>query len=56
MKQETPYKHIYLEMKKTGELFEVFDNMVGNWSEDKNNFISQQNALESLSINTEVYE
>lgn len=50
------YKELYLEMEQSGELYEVFSDMKGNWAEDKTDFIEQQKALESLGNNTEVYE
>jgi hypothetical protein len=43
-------------MEKSGELYEVFSDMTGNWREDKNNFIEQQKALESFGNSIEVYE
>ena len=45
-----------MQMEKSGELYEVFSDMVGNWKADKKNFIEQQKALESFGSNTEVYE
>lgn len=50
------YKEIYTQMEKSGELYEVFSDMVGNWKDDKKNFIEQQQALESFGNNTEAYE
>ena len=50
------YREIYMQMEKSGELYEVFSDMVGNWKADKKNFIEQQKALESFGSNTEVYE
>tara|TARA_R110000782_G_scaffold201763_1_gene290384 strand:+ start:814 stop:981 length:168 start_codon:yes stop_codon:yes gene_type:complete len=50
------YKHLYEEMNKSGELFEVFEDMVGNWKEDKIEFIKQQIALESLADGTDYNE
>ncbi len=49
-------RELYLEMEKSGELYEVFSDMTGNWKEDKNNFTEQQRALESLANNIEVDE
>lgn len=45
-----------MQMEKSGELYEVFSDMVGNWKVDKKNFIEQQQALESFGSNTEVDE
>lgn len=50
------YREIYMQMEKSGELYEVFSDMVGNWKADKKNFIEQQKALESFGSNTEVDE
>ena len=49
-------RELYLEMEKSGELYDVFSEMTGNCKEDKNNFIEQQRALESLANNIEVDE
>lgn len=50
------YREIYMQMEKSGELYEVFSDMVGNWKVDKKNFIEQQQALESIGNSIEVYE
>lgn len=50
------YKHLYQEMNRSGELFEIFDNMTGKWSVDKHFFIEQQEALESLGEQTDYYD
>lgn len=55
-KNKTPYRELYKEMEKSGELYEVFSDMTGIWTEDKKNFIEQQEALESLGNTKEVYE
>ena len=50
------YKELYDELNKSGELYEVFDNMSGVWAEDKHNFIEQQLALQSLANNIDYDE
>jgi len=50
------FKELYLDMEKSGELYEVFSDMTGIWVEDKKSFIEQQKALESLGNTKEVYE
>ncbi len=43
------YKQIYKIMTDSEDLFHVYDGMTGNWNEDKDEFIKQHQALESIS-------
>ena len=36
-------------MTDSEDLFHVYDGMTGNWNEDKDEFIKQHQALESIS-------
>jgi len=38
-------------MLDSEDLFHVYDGMTGKWAEDKDNFIEQHQALESISKN-----
>ena len=42
-------KKLYNELLKTGDLFEMYSNLTGEWEEDKNSFNEQQDALETFS-------
>lgn len=41
-------KKLYNELKRTGDLFEMYSNLTGDWEEDKNSFNEQQDALETF--------
>lgn len=41
-------KKIYDTMVENGELLMFFPNLSGKWSEDKDDFISQYNSVESM--------
>ena len=43
------YRELYKQMEKSGELYEVFSDMTGDWKTDKVNFMKQQKDLESIS-------
>ena len=45
---------LYNELKRTGDLFEMYDGMSGVWSEDKEKFKEQQEALESFTFNINI--
>lgn len=42
-------KKLYNELLKTGDLFDIFTDLTGEWEEDKNSFNEQQDALETFS-------
>lgn len=42
---------LYDDLLSTGDLFEMYEDMTGNWKEDKNKFIYQQKSLEEFSKN-----
>jgi uncharacterized protein YkvS len=46
--------NLYKELLRTGDLFEMFDGMTGDFEQDKNSFIEQQTALETFSNNLDV--
>lgn len=50
------FREMYNRLKESGDLYEVFEDMTGDWKEDKLSFIQQQEALESLGNTIEVYE
>lgn len=41
-------KKLYDELLRTGDLFEMFEGLVGDWKEDKKSFIKQQKDLENV--------
>ena len=45
------YKQIYKIMLDSEDLFHVYDGMTGKWIDDKDTFIEQHQALESISKN-----
>lgn len=47
-------RKLYDELLSTGDLFEIYDGMVGTWEEDKKKLKAQQEALESFSNNIEI--
>ncbi len=42
-------KKLYTELLKTGDLFDMYSGMTGEWSEDSIKFNEQQDALETFS-------
>lgn len=42
-------KKLYNELLKTGDLFDIFTDLTGDWEEDRINFNEQQDALETFS-------
>ncbi len=42
----TEYKKLYDQLLKSGDLFEVFPDAVGEWSKDKKGFVELQDELE----------
>lgn len=49
-------KILYTDLLKTGDLFDMYEAMTGDWKIDKNRFIKQQEALESFSENIEIID
>ncbi len=49
-------KILYNELKRTGDLFDMYDGMTGVWEEDKVKFKNQQEALESFTNNLNIYD
>jgi hypothetical protein len=47
-------QNLYKELKRTGDLYEMYDGMTGIYEDDKIKFKNQQEALESFSNNIEV--
>lgn len=50
----TEYKKLYDNLLKSGDLFEVFPDAVGEWSADRKGFIELQDEME-YNITTENY-
>lgn len=46
-------KDLYNELLKTGDLYDMYDGMTGDFEQDKIKFRQQQEALESFSNNIE---
>ena len=44
-------KGLYADLLKTGDLFDMYEGMTGDWKTDRNRFIKQQEALESFTEN-----
>ena len=42
-------KKLYNELLKTGDLFEMYENMTGDYELDRTSFKEQQDALETFS-------
>lgn len=47
-------KTLYEDLLKTGDLYDMYENMSGDFEQDKNKFKSQQEALESFTSNIEI--
>ena len=41
------YKEVYERLKKSEDLFEIYEGMTGDWVSDKIEFINQHKALNS---------
>ena len=41
---------LYKELLRTGDLFDMYQGLTGNWKEDKESFIKQQTDLENITI------
>ena len=41
-------KKLYDELLRTGDLFDMFEGMIGEWKEDKKSFIKKQKDLENV--------
>ena len=48
-------RDLYEDLLSTGDLFEIYDGMIGDFEQDKKKFKAQQDALESFSNNIEIY-
>lgn len=44
---KTAHKTAYNRLKKSEDLFEIYENMTGDWVLDREEFINQHNALNS---------
>lgn len=49
-------RKLYDELLRTGDLFDMYDGLVGIWEEDKIKFKTQQESLESFSNNLDIDE
>lgn len=49
------YKILYKELLRTGDLYDLYDGMTGDYEQDKKKFKEQQQALESFSNNLEAF-
>ncbi|HSE99844.1 MAG TPA: hypothetical protein VLA48_03020 [Nitrososphaeraceae archaeon] len=47
-------RELYQDLLRTGDLFEMYSDMVGDFEQDKIKFKTQQEALESFSNNLDV--
>jgi|GEM_PF-5079101 len=48
-------RDLYEDLLKNGDLFEMYSNMTGDFETDKKSFKKQQDDLESISSNLDIY-